>query len=390
MTSEPIQAHNWLTEKGGAVHVKVDKSGYTLEKPKNKLKSTSNKLLLPGMVDLNAIVQPISSTTSEAKAAHANGITSLVAMPRRRKNHLLDFYTPATDQEEKHTTVYQTLPLSKDFGDTRTPLDYGSLDKSKVKALIITDKDLLHTKALLRCLQLAKTSGIKVFLQANWSPLCQQAQVHTGQLAVHKGLDSVGASAETIALQLVFDLIRDTGTPLHCTGITSARSVAIIERAKQEGLDITSDVSISHLLFTDQDINDFDTNYKIWPPLRAKEDQHALLQAINTGVIDAISSLHTPTKQTSKHLPFASADYGSATFDAFVPMLVQLLNEKSITPERLVHCCCTQPAKILGIENSDSIIIDPSHTLERGDWHSAGKNSPWYNKHRLGLATVLK
>lgn len=389
MTSELMLAYNWLTAKGDLVQVNRQKNASSFEPLSEESPQESNLLLLPGMVDLHAIVQPLDATIDEAKAAYAHGITSLLAMPRHDKDHQLGFYATHTQPRKDHARVYQSVPLSNSCGDTRIPLDYNALDNSKVKALVITDEDLLHTKALLRCLQLAKTSGIKVFLQPNWAPLCQQAQVHTGQLSVRKGLTSIGASAETIALQLVLELIRDTGASLHCTGVTSARSVAIIAKAKKEGLDVSADVSISHLLFTDQDIGNFDTHYKLWPPLRSEEDKQALLGAVNIGTIDAISSLHTPDSQSSKHLPFASAAYGAATFDTFIPMLVQLLNAKKITPERIAYCCCTRPAQILGIDNPDSIMIDTSSTLGDDDWHSAGKNSPWFGQPRLGRTVKL-
>ena len=354
MTST-IQAQDWLHGDGLPVTVTMDEKGHHCNTSPSQGKPLT--LLMPGIIDLHAVIMnPNAEEKHDANMAYAHGITSLLAMPDRDQDNQHHYYR-LPKQSSTQADVYTTAPLSKPYGDSRIPLDYHTLRTDQVKALVVADEDLLHTKALLRCLQLVKNSGMMVIFQPHWTPLSQTGQVHQGKHAAIKGLDGISPAAETIALQLMLELVRDTGTAIHCTGISSARSMAIIDSAKKEGLPITADVSITHLLFIDQDIGNFDTNYKLWPPLRSEEDRQALLTGINTGSIDAITSHHSPRSHTSKHLPFASASYGTPTFHCFLPMLTQLLNQQAITPQHIRQCCHVNPAKILGIDNNKSILI---------------------------------
>jgi dihydroorotase len=139
--------------------------------------------------------------------------------------------------------------------------------------------------------------------------------VHESAATTRLGLKTLPTLAECIRLERDFRLLEYTGGNLHVHGVSSAEGVALVAAAKDRGLAVTADTTIAHLLFTDEDLANFDTNLKVFPPVRSKSDQEALWAGILDGTLDAISSGHRPYDIESKQIEFDYASYGAACLE---------------------------------------------------------------------------
>lgn len=139
--------------------------------------------------------------------------------------------------------------------------------------------------------------------------------VHESAATTALGLKTLPALAECIRIERDLRLLEYTGGHLHVHGLSSAEGVALIGDAKNRGLSVTADTTIAHLLFSDQDLANFNTQLKVFPPIRSKSDQEALWAGLQSGIVDAISSGHRPYDIESKQLEFDYAAYGAASIE---------------------------------------------------------------------------
>lgn len=170
---------------------------------------------------------------------------------------------------------------------------------------------------------------------------------HDGEIAQRLGLETQPTAAETIALARDLQLIAETGVQAHIGRISCAESVRLIERAKNEGLNITCDVAITHLIWNEAMIEGYDYRYRLQPVLRSANDQAALIAGVESGVIDAVCSDHTPHPLAEKRLPFAQAACGTETLDLLRQGLQDLVASGAISELRACQAISTAPAQIL-------------------------------------------
>ena len=153
-----------------------------------------------------------------------------------------------------------------------------------------------------------------------------QGMVNEGIQSTHLGLKSMPKLAETLQITRDIALLQYTGGRLHIPTITCAKSLDLIQKAKEEGNQITCSVAVHHLALTDESLQNFDTCYKVLPPLRTAKDTAALLEALKNGLIDAVVSDHNPIDIEHKKVPFNDALYGTIGLESFFPVLNNLLD----------------------------------------------------------------
>lgn len=152
--------------------------------------------------------------------------------------------------------------------------------------------------------------------------------VNEGEVSTRLGLKGSPALAESIAVARDLHILEYTGGKLHIPTISTAASVALIRDAKAKGLDVSCSVAIANLYFTDEVLENFDTNFKLLPPLRTIEDKNALLEGIKDGTIDMVTSNHNPLNIEHKKVEFDNASYGSIAQEATLGALLTLVSEK--------------------------------------------------------------
>ena len=201
------------------------------------------------------------------------------------------------------------------------------------------------------------------------------------------GLKGIPRISESIALKRDLSILEYVGGRIHFSGISTKESVSLIREAKKKKLNVTCDVPIYNLLLDDSNITGFDTNFKVDPPLRDKEDINALIDGIKDGTIDVIASHHQPQDVDTKKCEFEKANFGIISIQTFFSNIVEL--SRKIPFDILLKTFSSKPKEILGIERSSiSEGSKASFTIfnSDGSWDydekinlSKSINSPWLN-----------
>ena len=209
-----------------------------------------------------------------------------------------------------------------------------------------------------------------------------EGQIHEGKISASLGLTGIPSIAEEIIVQRDIQLLSYTRSRLHLHGITSGTSLSYLQKAKAEKYAITCDVPAMHLLMEDKDVADFDSYKKVLPPLRSLKDRKALIKAVKDGLVDHISSIHTPMEVETKDCEFTYASFGSIGLEtAFAAAHTALKGIVAI--EDIVSRFSTGPRTILGLETpviqkgtaADLTFFDPGiEWLYEGSSHSLSKN----------------
>ena len=163
------------------------------------------------------------------------------------------------------------------------------------------------TKVLARALTYAKSLGALVMGHPQEPILSNGGATTSGKFASLRGLPGVSPMAERIGFDRDMGMVEMTGVKYHFDQITTARALPPLERAKKNGFDVTAGTSIHHLTLNEFDVGDYRTFFKVKPPLRSEDDRLAVVEAVASGLIDIISSMHTPQDEESKRLPFEDA-----------------------------------------------------------------------------------
>ncbi|MFP4405858.1 amidohydrolase family protein, partial [Rhodosalinus sp.] len=182
-------------------------------------------------------------------------------------------------------------------------------------------------------------------------------------------------------------LVEMTGARVHFDQITTARALPALERAKSNGFDVTAGVSVHHLTLNELDVGDYRTFFKLTPPLRSEEDRLSVVEALRTGLIDLLCSMHTPQDEESKRLPFEEAAPGAVGLETLLPAALRLYHAGALDLPALFRALALNPARRLGLEAgtlragapADLVLFDPDapFRLDRWTMQSKSKNTPY-------------
>jgi dihydroorotase len=353
-------------------------------------------IVSPGLIDLSA---RLNSIEAELAAAVAGGVTSVVVPP--------DAVPPLDEPELADRLIHR----AKEIGKARVlPLgaltmglqgerlaELAGLRKAGCVAFSQAMVPVVDTEALLRALEYAATFAFPVWLQPQDYWLSRNGIAHDGEVASRLGLAGIPVAAETIAIATILQLVRDTGCRVHLTRLSSAAGVALVTAARDEGLPVTCDIGIHHLLLTEDDIGFFDPHARFCPPLRAQSDCQALSRAAARGLA-AICSDHTPAGADDKLLPFGEARPGATGLELLLPLTLKWAGAAGVSLPAALARITSAPAEILGLatghlgvgSTADVCVFDPDATwkLTPEALKSRGKNSPWTGCMMNGKVTM--
>ena len=342
-------------------------------------------IVCPGLIDLGA---RLNSIQAELAAAVAGGVTSVVVPP--------DADPPLDEPELADRLVHRGEEIGKarilPLGALTLGLngerlaELAGLKKAGCVAFSQANKPVVDTEALLRAMEYAATFGFAVWLQPQDYWLSRNGIAHEGEVASRLGLAGIPVAAETIAIATIVQLVRDTGCRVHLTRLSSAAGVALLTAARDEGLPVTFDIGIHHLLLTENDIGFFNPHARFCPPLRAQSDRLALSNAA-AGGLAAICSDHTPVGADDKLLPFGEAKPGATGLELLLPLTLKWAEAAGVPLSAALARITCAPAEVLGLPlgqlgvgaTADVCVFDPA-----ANWlvtpealKSRGKNSPW-------------
>ena len=268
------------------------------------------------------------SFASAGRAAAAGGVTTMITRPDTQSAidtpEVLEFVQRRA-AEDAIVKVKHMAALTKGR-DGREMVEIGFMRDAGAVAFTDCDHVVANTKVLQRALTYARSCGALVIGHPQDPELSKGAAVTSGKFAALRGLPAVSPMAERMGLDRDLALIEMTGVSYHFDQITTARALPALERAKQNGFDVTAGVSIHHLTLNDLDVGDYRTFFKVKPPLRSEDDRLAMVEAVASGLIDIISSMHTPQDEESKRLPFEEAASGAVALETLLPAGAQTVS----------------------------------------------------------------
>ncbi|HEY9047034.1 MAG TPA: dihydroorotase [Ohtaekwangia sp.] len=368
----------------------------------DKVIKAEGMLLSPGWFDLGTFVgdpglEHKEDLESVSKAAAAGGFTEIAVLPNthpsvQSKNEV-SYITRGNDTRlvEIHALAAVTR---NNKGEELTEM----IDLHEAGAIAFTDglKPIWHTDILLKALQyLQKFNGLLIDHPEDiW--LNMFGQMHEGVNSTMLGLKGMPRIAEDIMISRNLELLGYAGGRLHMARLSSGKAIDQIRTAKKK-LNVTCDVAVYQPLLDDTLLADFDTNYKVNPPLREKSDNDALIKGLKDGTIDVICSGHVPHEDESKELEFDLADFGITSLQTFGANLVSL--SKSVEWADLIEKITINPRKLLNLEipaieveaKANLTLFDPNRTwvLDEKSNLSKSKNSPWYGKEVTGKVVAV-
>jgi len=367
----------------------------------DKVIDCEQNCLAPGIVDIGVkIGEPgerhKESFKSAGLAAANGGITTMVIRPDTDLTvdspEILEFiYRRAVSD-----SIVKVLPmaaLTKGRNGAEMA-EIGFLKDAGAVAFTDCDQVITDNKVLLRCLTYAKGLNALIITHPQEPILSQDACATSGALATKLGLPSVSTFAELIQLQRDMSLIEMTNSKVHFDQVTCSDSIAALKQGKDKGLSISAGVSIHHLTLNEQDIEGYPTFFKVKPPLRNETDRIAAIEAVSSGTIDIISSMHTPQDEESKRLPFEASASGAVGLETLLPAALQLVHGDYMDLPTLWRALSLNPAKLLGLSTgrikvgcpADLVLfdLDKPFILDRTKLNSKSKNTPFDGRRMQG------
>ncbi len=201
---------------------------------------------------------------------------------------------------------------------------------------------------MLKALQYLKTIDGTFIQIPDTRSISQNALMHEGEMSTSLGMSGNPDTAEHIQIQRDIALCEYAESKLHFTGVSSKKSVELILAAQKKGVNVTCSVTPYHLLYTDQNLSDYDANFKVNPPLRSEKDRAYLVKALSSGKINAVASHHTPQDIDAKHVEFAYAEAGMISMQTTFSSLVKA----GLTAEQISNALATQSRNLLGLNNA--------------------------------------
>ncbi len=370
------------------------------------LKDTDNVLLLdaagcyvmPGFIDLHVHLREPGYEYKEtirtgSMAAAAGGFTTICPMPNTK---------PATDSSEvlelvllkaRQEGVVNILPVGAiTMGqEGRALTDMKTLAAAGAVALSEDGKSVMDTALYEMALRQAAAAGLPVFAHCEEKSLVGGGVINAGKKAEELGLEGISNAVEDIIAARDILLAKETGARLHLCHCSTKDSVMMIKAAKGEGLPVSGEVCPHHFILSDEDIPGDDSNYKMNPPLRSREDVAALKEALRDGTLEVIATDHAPHSKEEKERSFREAPFGIVGLEtAFALAVTELLHTGFLTARQLVEKLSMNPARILGIDRgslklggiADIVIADPEqeYLIDKNSFFSKGKNTPFHGR----------
>ena len=352
------------------------------------------KYLAPGIVDLGVkVCEPgerhKESFRSAGLAAAAGGVTTMVTRPDTTpaidNPEVLEFVTRRANEAAPVNVVPMAALTKGREGREMTEISF-LMDAGAV-AFTDCDRVTTDTRVFSRALTYASSLGALVIAHPQEPVLSQGAAATSGKFASLRGLPAVSPMAERMGLDRDIALVEMTGARYHADQITTARALPALARAKKNGLDITAGVGIHHLTLNALDVADYRTFFKLKPPLRDEEDRIAVVEAVASGLIDIICSMHTPQDEESKRLPFEEAASGAVGLETLLPAALRLVHSEMMDIATLWRALSFNPAQRLGLPGgrlstgapADLVLFDSDapFVMDRETLRSKSRNTPY-------------
>ncbi|HLR40434.1 MAG TPA: dihydroorotase [Virgibacillus sp.] len=376
---------------------RIKQIGESISSSTAKIIDCEGHLLTPGLIDVHIHLREPGGEYKETiktgtRSAARGGFTTVCAMPNT---------SPVPDNAD---TVHQLYENIMEDAVVRV-LPYAAITKglqgkeltniedlSKTGVFAFTDDGVgIQTADLmLRAMQEAAKHNKPVVAHCEDNSIVYGGVVNDGEISGRLNLPGLPSLAESVQIARDVLLAEAAGCHYHVCHVSTKESVRVIRDAKKAGIHVTAEVTPHHLLLNEQDILTADPNFKMNPPLRSKADQQALIDGLLDGTIDFIATDHAPHAEVEKAAGFLKAPFGIVGLETAFPLLyTHLVKTNKITLHQLVDWLTIKPAEVFRLpfgrleenEIADLTLInlDKEATIDKEDFYSKGKNSPFHH-----------
>ncbi|MCO5143755.1 MAG: dihydroorotase [Oligoflexia bacterium] len=389
----------------GKIHG-YDKPGSFNQKAKNdkaEILDAEGSFVSAGFVDLHCTIhepgaEHVESILTASHAAAAGGFTTVVMSPDT--NPIIDnaFMVDFVQRKVKESALVNVLVMGALSSGCKGEklAEIGSMLEAGAVA-IGDSKNIADSYLMRKALEYSNSLGATVFSFPEDETLAGKGVMNEGLNSNRLGLRGIPSAAEEIQVSRDLILAKHTKSKIHIQSISTSGSLEIIERAKESGVLASCETNPQYFHLTSDSISTYDSNYKVYPPLRSDKDVEAIIQALSSGVIDLVSSAHYPVSKSNKELTFEFAQAGMINLQTTFSLMIDLVNKKKLNPIRMIELLTKSPAKLIGKSEEvgslkkgargDLVIFQPKKKWQFSEKNLFGssKNSPFLGRTMNGV-----
>jgi dihydroorotase len=360
-----------------------------------KVIDASEKIVSPGFIDLHVHLREPGFEHKETirtgcQAAAVGGFTSVVCMANTdpvNDNASVTEYILLKARTEGVVNVFPVGAITKgQKGETLAEI--GEMWEAGCVAISDDGKPVMNSKVMRYGMEYAKAFGIPVISHAEDINLSSNGLMNEGFTSTTLGLRGIPNASEEIMVARDITLAELTRTHLHIAHVSTAGAVRLIRDAKKRGVKVTAEATPHHFTLTDKSLLSYDTNAKVNPPIRSKEDREAIREGLKEGVIDIIATDHAPHTEDEKKVEFDLAPFGISGLETAFPLSLRLVEDGVLTLTELIRKLTLNPAQIIRTDRgtlkpgapADVVIFDQNKIIkvDREKFRSKGKNTPFH------------
>ena len=386
---------------------KIEKTGKSISDKDAKIIDANGMAVMPGFIDMHVHFREPGyeykeTIESGSHAAAKGGFTTVACMPNTDPaidNQAMVEFINMKSKQVGLIDVKAIGTITKDrAGLELSPI--GELFKAGAVAISDDGSTVMNAEIVRRALQYCKMFGIPLIEHCEDVNLAGDNTVNEGYYGTMLGLKGIPASAEESIVARDIMIAKDVGGKLHLAHLSTAGSVEILKWGKKQGVNVTAEVTPHHFTLDDSCLETYDTNYKMNPPLRSKEDVKAMKKALKDGVIDVIATDHAPHAELDKDVEWNQAAYGIIGLETAFPLIItELVKPGVLTISEAVSKITSNPAKILNLNkgtltqgaDADITIADLEKQVEitEGFFGSRSSNSPFIGRKLFGTVEFV-
>lgn len=373
----------------------IKEKAESIEKQADTVIDAAGCYVMPGLIDLHVHFRDPGLTYKEdietgSKAAAKGGFTTVCCMPNTKPvvdNVETVKYIIEKGEKTGLTNVLPVGAVTKNMAGVEIT-NVEELKKAGICAISEDGKSVMNSGVYRKAMKNAAKANVPVLAHCEDINLVEGGVINLGDKSSELGVKGISNAVEDVIAMRDIMLAKETGATLHLCHCSTKDSVEMVKRAKEEGIKVTAEVCPHHFSMCSDDITSNDGNFKMNPPLRAREDMEALIKGLQDDIMDVISTDHAPHSAEEKAKDLEHAPFGIVGLETSVALTVTNLVKKGyLTPMQMAAKMSYNPAKVLGIPKgtldegkiADITIIDPDkeYAIDVNTFESKGKNTPF-------------